>query len=73
MNPYEKYADVDPTQLDGHVSTRSGGSGNCVRVARHDGHVFVTDTKDPSRAPMIYTAAEWDAFLGGAKDGEFDL
>jgi hypothetical protein len=22
---------------------------------------------------LIFTRAEWDAFIGGAKDGEFDL
>ena len=42
-------------------------------MARHDGHVFVTDTKDLSRPPMIYTEAEWVAFVGGVKDNEFDL
>jgi hypothetical protein len=55
-------------------STYSGVEGNCVEVGRlTDGRVAVRDTKDRSKAPHIYTAAEWDAFLLGAKAGEFDL
>jgi hypothetical protein len=30
-------------------------------------------TKDRSVPPFAFTKAEWDAFIGGAKDGEFDL
>ena len=27
---------------------------------------------DPERRVLVYTEAEWDAFLDGAKKGEFD-
>jgi hypothetical protein len=56
-------------------STRSNGSGNCVEVATNlPGIVAVRDTKDNGNGPaLIFTPAEWDAFLGGAKSGEFDL
>jgi hypothetical protein len=54
-------------------SSRSGGQGNCVEVAvLGDGAVAVRDSKDPSGAVLVFTPAEWDAFIGGAKDGEFD-
>jgi hypothetical protein len=55
------------------VSTRTGGNGNCVEVAITPGAIYVRDTKDRSKEPHIYTQAEWDAFVGGVKDGEFDL
>ncbi len=55
------------------VSTRSGGSGSCVEVAITDDAIYVRDTKDRSKAPHTYTIAEWNAFTGGVKDGEFDL
>jgi hypothetical protein len=55
------------------VSTRTGGEGNCVEVAVTDETIYVRDTKDRSKAPHAYTRAEWDAFIGGVKDGEFDL
>jgi len=55
-------------------STRSGSTGNCVEVAGNlPGVVAVRDSKDPTGPALVFTPAEWDAFVGGAKDGEFDL
>lgn len=54
-------------------STRSGDNGACVEVRRVDDTIEVRDTKDRSKPPHVYTLAEWDAFIGGAKDGEFDI
>lgn len=48
--------------------------GNCVEVAHlPGGGVALRDTKDRSKAAHIYTRSEWEAFLVGAKNGEFDL
>jgi hypothetical protein len=63
--------------LDGGLAWRkssySGNSGNCVEVADlPDGGMALRDSKNPSRAPFLFTAAEWDAFLKGAKAREFD-
>jgi hypothetical protein len=46
--------------------------GNCVEVASDCGDVWLRDSKDPTGHWMRYTATEWDAFLRGAKNGEFD-
>ena len=55
-------------------STRSGpNSDNCVEVAFVDGAIAVRDSKDPDGPALIFTGDEWDAFVGGAKDGEFDI
>ena len=55
-------------------STRSGpGRDACVEVAFVDEAIAVRDAKNPAGPALIFTAAEWDAFVGGAKDGEFDL
>jgi hypothetical protein len=55
-------------------STRSGPlTDNCVEVAFIDGSVAVRDSKDPQGPVLFFNADEWDAFVGGAKDGEFDL
>ncbi len=55
-------------------STRSGPfTDNCVEVAFVEAAVAVRDSKDPAGAVLLFTRAEWDAFVGGAKDGEFDL
>ena len=55
-------------------SKRSGlGDDNCVEVAFVDEAIAVRDSRNPTGPALIFTAAEWDAFVGGAKDGEFDL
>ena len=56
-------------------STRSNGNGgnNCVAVAfLGDGVTAVRDSKNPSGPALVFTRGEWDAFVGGVKDGEFD-
>ncbi|MFG1686098.1 DUF397 domain-containing protein [Nonomuraea sp. NPDC049269] len=55
-------------------STRSGpDGGNCVEVAELSrGHRGVRDSKNPTSPPLIFTPGEWNAFIGGVKDGEFD-
>lgn len=54
-------------------SARSGNNGNCVEARFVGGHVEVRDSKDPAGPTLTFTRAEWTAFTGGAKDGEFDL
>jgi hypothetical protein len=51
------------------------GSGACVEVDRTSAtpDILVRDSKDPSIAPMRFTADEWHAFTAGVKAGEFDL
>lgn len=66
-------ATVDLTRAAWHKSSRSSGNGNCVEVAVVDEVVAVRDTKDRSGPMLVFTAAEWQAFVAGAKDGEFDL
>lgn len=52
-------------------STSNGGQ--CVEVAvTPDGGRMVRDTKDRTHPAHYFTAAEWDAFVRGVKDGEFD-
>lgn len=46
----------------------------CVEVAPlPDGMVALRDSKDVSKPPHEFTAAEWAAFIAGAKNGEFDF
>ncbi len=54
-------------------STRSGAAGHCVEVRGGDDLIQVRDTKDNGTGPILgFTGAEWDAFIAGAKAGEFD-
>ncbi len=48
------------------------GSSNCVQVARRDNAIMIADSKNPSGPILTYTLLEFDAFLDGAKKGEFD-
>lgn len=54
-------------------STRSGPTGgNCVEFARlADGSVALRNSRFPAGPALVFTSAEWDAFVGGTKDGEF--
>jgi len=51
------------------------GPSACVEVALlPDDEVMVRDGKDDGAGPvLVFTSAEWDAFLRGARAGEFDL
>jgi hypothetical protein len=55
-------------------SSFSNGQANCVEARfRGDGGIDIRDTKDNGVGPILsYTPAEWDAFLGGVRNGEFD-
>jgi hypothetical protein len=65
---------IDLSRARWFKSTRSGpNSDNCVEVAFIDQAIAVRDSQNPEGAALIFTPAEWDAFVGGAKDGEFDL
>jgi hypothetical protein len=64
---------IDLSRAEWFKSTRSGAdSDNCVEVAFVDEVIAVRDSKNPTGPALIFTPAEWDAFVGGAKDGEFD-
>jgi Domain of unknown function (DUF397) len=53
-------------------SSYSGPQGNCVEVApMRNGGVAVRNSRYPDGPPLVFTAAEWDAFLTGALEGEF--
>lgn len=54
-------------------SSLSFSNGACVEVADlSDGKVGVRHSKDPSGPVLRFTSAEWQAFLGGTRIGEFD-
>lgn len=54
-------------------SSFSNPSGNCVELADLvNGLVAVRNSRDPEGAVLVYTRPEIDAFLRGAKSGEFD-
>ncbi|GAA5059007.1 DUF397 domain-containing protein [Nocardia callitridis] len=64
---------VDLTGAKWFKSRLSQAGQECVEVAHLDGGVVgVRDSKNPTGPALVFTAGEWDAFLGGASDGEFN-
>jgi hypothetical protein len=53
-------------------SSRSGTNG-CVEVALDNAEVAVRDSKDHTGPVLRFNAREWEAFLAGVRDGEFDI
>jgi Domain of unknown function (DUF397) len=55
-----------------HKSTRSG-DGGCVEVATREPVVGVRDSKDRQGPVLVFRFDEWNAFLAGVRDGEFNI
>jgi Domain of unknown function (DUF397) len=53
-------------------SSYSGVNG-CVEVAVVGDRVAIRDSKDRGGPVLLFTSDAWEAFLAGARDGEFDL
>ncbi|BEL12938.1 hypothetical protein Q0Z83_111290 [Actinoplanes sichuanensis] len=54
-------------------SGRSAPDANCVEVRYlAGGGVEVRNSKRPEGGSLIFTDEEFDAWVGGAKDGDFD-
>ena len=71
---------LTPEEISGiswHISSQSpNAGGSCVEagpLADGSGRVAVRHSHYPDGTMIVYTRAEWDAFLSGAKDGEFNF
>ncbi|GAB1689527.1 DUF397 domain-containing protein [Krasilnikovia sp. M28-CT-15] len=63
--------EFDRTELAWRISSRSLG-GNCVEVAPAGSLIAVRHSRRPDAEMILYTRAEFAAFVEGAKAGEFD-
>lgn len=54
-------------------SSFSGEQTNCVEFRRTGDGVQVRNSKRPDAGTIDYTTSEWQAFIAGVKNGEFDL
>ena len=54
-------------------SAPSGSDGSRVEVAFVDDLIGLRNGADPGSPILVFTQAEWQAFVAGAKDGEFDV
>jgi hypothetical protein len=46
---------------------------SCVEVAFAGDEVLVRSSADVASPTLRFTAAEWRAFVGGVRDGDFDF
>ncbi|WP_328726619.1 DUF397 domain-containing protein [Streptomyces sp. NBC_00259] len=54
-------------------SSHSNATGNCVELAAlPDGQVALRNSRDPQGPALVYTRDEVEAFVAGARDGDFD-
>jgi hypothetical protein len=63
---------VDLSRAGWRKATRSGVNG-CVEVGLVDDQIVVRDSKARQGPVLMFTAHEWEVFLGGARNGEFEL
>lgn len=55
-------------------SSASGGNGGeCVEVAFTEAGVLVRHSRNPTGPVLSFTPSEWQAFLMGTQNGEFNL
>lgn len=55
-------------------SSLSYANGNCVEVASlSQGEIGVRNSRDSAGPVLRFTPDEWHAFLGGVRNGEFDM
>jgi hypothetical protein len=54
-------------------SSLSFANGNCVEVSdQPEGTIGVRNSRDREGAVLRFTSDEWQAFIGGVRQGEFD-
>ena len=73
MSGRKKYRQAGNASQDWMKSSLSMHNGSCVEVAGlADEIIRVRDSKNPRGGILSFTPAEWDAFIGGVRLGEFD-
>lgn len=74
---YSTYNGMPAAELRGARWQKShfsgNGNNNCVEMARlPSGEVAVRNSRDPDGPALIYTRAEVEALVRGARSGDFD-
>jgi hypothetical protein len=71
--PAQNGIPADQLHVAWRKSKASNPSGSCVELAPlADGQIALRNSRHPSGPALIYTRSEIEAFLAGARAGEFD-
>ncbi|SEU14037.1 DUF397 domain-containing protein [Nonomuraea wenchangensis] len=63
---------IDLSQAEFRKSSYSGSGNNCVEVATNlPGVVVVRDSKDPDGPKLVFSRAEFEAFITAVKSDHF--
>lgn len=54
-------------------SSFSSNGSDCVEIAVIGGNIAVRDSKRRSGPVLVFWRSEWEAFVNGARKGEFDV
>lgn len=67
---WDKPAELDLSNADWQSGSRGLGD---VQIAFVEGFIAMRNSGSPQSPSLIFTPAEWGAFVSGAREGEFDL
>ena len=59
------------SDLTWHKALNCNG-GNCITIATRGRTILIGNSKSPDGPILSYTMEEWQEFLAGAKNGDFD-
>lgn len=71
MSMHHPKGEFDLSRAEWQGAPDNGEDG--VQIAFVDDLIGVRNAANPHGAVLVFTQSEWDAFVLGAKDGEFDL
>lgn len=69
----ERHVVKHPVKGEFDLSRAQWQSSGRIQVAFVDDLIGMRDGEEPDGPVLVFDQAEWDAFVAGAKDGEFDL
>lgn len=73
MKSYRNGVPAESIEATWVKSRKSTANGQCVELAAlPEGRIAMRNSTDPGGPALVFEAAEIDAFLDGAKQGEFD-
>jgi hypothetical protein len=58
---------------DWFLPRRTSNGATCVETKFTDDAIFVRNNLHPNAGTAVFTYAEWDVFVAGVKDGDYDL